>query len=79
MKNYDEKLNQMRADLRRKEIAVEVLRKLEDNMQWNMERVEDDSEEGYHYEAPAEDSWQYPYYSTWKEAFDVLDKHFFGK
>lgn len=78
MNNYESKVEEMRKELRKFESVASILDKIEDSMKWDcMKRIEDDSEEGYHWEEPKEDDWYYDKYIAYKEVLSVLEKTFF--
>lgn len=78
MTNYEKRIEEMRKELNKAEAVVGIISKIEDNMNWDcMTRVEDESEKGYHFEAPQEDGWYYDKYVAYTEVLSVLEKHFF--
>lgn len=77
---YEGKINMVKADLEKKQKAIQILEKIRREMEWDvLKYVEDDSEEGHHFEDLAEDDWKYNDFLAYKETLEVLEKHFFGK
>lgn len=78
MKNYEKQIEEMRRDLDKKEAIVSIIEKLQRDMEWEaMKYVDDDSEEGHHFEAPEEDDWQYRKYEAYMAVIELIDKKFF--
>lgn len=75
---YEEKINEMRENLRKLEEIDSILVDLQNKMEWNaMEYVEDDSENGHHYEAPAEGTYTYIRYVAYQEIIKLIAKTYF--
>lgn len=78
MKSYEEKFEIMRKELKKKEEVISILNKLESSMEWDtMRYVEDESEEGHHFEEPDKDDWRYDSFLAYKEVIELLEKHYF--
>ena len=79
MKNYEKQIEEMRKELDKKEAIVSIIEKLQRDMEWEaMKYVDDDSEEGHHFEAPEEDdTWLYRKYEAYMAVIELIDKKFF--
>lgn len=77
--NYNEKINELRAELEKKENVIGIIESLERNMQWDtMHRSDEADENGeYTFTAPAEDEWGYDKYVAYKEVIELIGKHYF--
>lgn len=78
-KEYETEINKMRKEVEKRECVGEILTKIIDSMEWDaMTFVEDDSEEGHHFEAPNEDDgWRYDRYVAYKEVIELIEKKYF--
>lgn len=78
MKNYELKIEEMRNELNKKECVVTILNKLHQQMEWDtMQYVEDESEEGHHFEEPDKDGWRYNDYCAYKDVIALIEKTYF--
>lgn len=77
---YEKKIEELRRELGKKEKVSQILNKIAVDMQWDcLKRIEDESEQGYHYEEPTEEDYYYNTFLAYKEVLETLEKHFFGK
>lgn len=78
MSNYEKKIEEMRKELNKAECVASIIERLVEQMQWDcMNRIEDESEKGYHFEDPNEDDYYYDRFVAYKDVITVLEKHYF--
>lgn len=80
MINYEEKIKKLKEEADKLEAVANIIETLKTRMEWDsMEYIEDDSEEGHHFEAPNEEyrPWQYRQYVAFNEVIELIEKHYF--
>lgn len=77
--NYNEKINEMRNELEKKEEVAGILNKLYNDMKWDTMKMSEELDENGDriFEAPTEEDWGYRKYIAYKEIIELVSKHYF--